>query len=263
MGLFGDLKRILFGAKSVSKGAIDKSIDYTKEKSEHLLEVGEDVFNDKKEILDERFANLKAEASKKRTDIVKNLKEKSEEIIEDITESELYKKSSETLGRAGDAILDTGEKFIEKSKDFIDGPGKEVAEKFKETSENIGETILEGGKAVLDKTNDIKDKFNQKLEETIQKSEELAKREKANPTKGEFADTPFEVKDSELEDKGDFFEKADKFASGDYSSKSNPQILDTKTEKTRKMSKNIEGFKDRDNDGDPLIDDADIINDEK
>jgi hypothetical protein len=258
MGLLNDLKRIFFGAKSITKGAATRTYDYSKEKSEHLLDVTEDFVIDKKNQFDDKFDEIKTQASKKGSDVIENIKEKTNEIIDDITESEAYKKTKETVEKAGDVILDTGESFIEKSKDFIDGPGKAVAEKFKDASEDIGETLLAGGKTIYDKASEITKDLGAKLDKTIEKSEEFAKKENLNKNNTEFANTPFEVKDSELTDKDDFFDKADKFASGEYSENPKPRILKDKII-SKKENSDIDGFIDRDKDGNPLIDEAEII----
>jgi len=251
MGFLNDLKKLFFGAKSVSKGAAKKTMDYSKEKSEHLLDLTEDIISDK-------FDNIKTEVSKSSGEFIDNVKEKSSQILEDISESETYKKTVEVVEKAGDVVLDTGEKFMEKSKEFIDGPGKKVAETFKETSEDIGETIFAGGKTIIDKASEVTKNLGAKLDDTIQKAEKLANKEKKKKDDLGFSDKDLNLKDSELEDKDDFFNKADKFASGEYSDKPEVRVVD-KTKSEKDLAKDIDGFEDLDNDGNPLIDDAEII----
>lgn len=260
MGILNDLKRIFFGAKAVSKEAAKKTIDYSKEQSEHLLDISEDYVKDKKDLLDEKFDQIKTDSKKKGNELIDNVKEKTGEIVDSITESETYKKTVETVEKAGDAVLDTGEKFIEKSKEFIDGPGKKVADTFKESSLEIGETIMSGGEHLLNKAKEATKNLGEKLDETIEKAEEFSKKEKSKTDNSEFADTPMDIKDSELEDKDDFFSKADKYAAGEYSENPKPRILDEKLE-SKKENSIIDGFEDRDEDGNPLIDDAEILED--
>ena len=262
MGIFNDIKKLIFGSKAITKSAAKKTIDYTKEKGEHLLETSDEFFETTKEDINKKFDNIKTQTNEKGSEIIENIKEKSKDVIENITESEVYKKSTEAVEKVGDIIADTGEKFIEEAKDFIDGPGKKTADKFKETSEVIGSKIIEGGKTVLDKASEVTKNLGEKLDETIQKAEEYAKTKKEDGDNSEFADTPLDIKDSELDDKGDFFDKADKFASGEYSDNPTPRVLKDKIE-SKKDKPDIDGFEDRDNDGNPLIDDADIIEDNK
>ena len=49
MSLFGDLKKIFFGAKSVTKSAADKAVDAGKEATTKLSENAEDLFDQVKD----------------------------------------------------------------------------------------------------------------------------------------------------------------------------------------------------------------------
>lgn len=258
MGFLSELKKIFFGVESVSKGAVKKTVDFSKERSEHLLDVTEDFVSNKREQVERKFDNIKSDVNKSGSEFIDNLKQKSSEVIDDITDSEIYKNTVDVVEKAGDKVLDTGELFIEKSKEFIDGPGKKVAETFKETSEDIGETIFAGGKTIANKASEITKNLGNKLDETIQKAEEMAKKEKVGNDNLDFAEKPMDIKDSELNDKDDFFDKADKFASGEYSDNPQARIIG-KEENVKEVNNNIDGFTDVDNDGNPLIDDAEII----
>ncbi len=258
MGIFNDIKKLIFGSKSITKSAAKKTIDYTKEKGEHLLETSEDFFETQKDDLNKKFDEIKTQTNEKSNQVVNNITEKSKEIIDNITDSKVFKKSTEAIEKAGDIIADTGDKFIEEAKEFIDGPGKEAADKFKETSEVIGGKIIEGGKTIYNKASEITKNLGEKIDETIKKAEEYAKTKQAEDNKDDFADSPIDLKDSELDDKSDFFDKADKFTSGEYSDNPTPKITKNKTVSKKEMP-DIDGFEDRDNDGNPLIDDADIV----
>jgi hypothetical protein len=246
MGIFDDIKKLLFGAKAVTKGTIEKVTGDSKDSSEHLLDVNEDFIKMREKTMAEQKASSDKSGVEKKS------------VIEDIKESEVYKKTEEAFDKIGDAILDTGEKFMEKSKEFIDGPGKKIADKFGEVSEQVGEKVFEGGKVLFDKASDLVSDLGDKLDETIQKAEKMAMSEK--DSKEEFADTEFKVKDSELADKDDFFNKADRFSSGDFSDFPKTTITKPEHEKAKSDS-NITGFDDNDKDGDPLVDDATIIED--
>jgi hypothetical protein len=67
-----------------------------------------------------------------------------------------------------------------------------------------------------------------------------------------------------------FFDKAEKFASGDYDGVKDEPLLQvnkdkasTNEEPKKPWSEPVAGFEDTDGDGDPLIDDAIIIRDEE
>lgn len=166
--------------------------------TEHLLDVNED------------FLRSREKGGSASNVPMENTDEGSKKsVLDEIKDSEIYKKTSETLDMVGDSILDTGEKFMEKSKEFIDGPGKKAADKFGEVSEKVGEKIFEGGKVLFDKASDLVSDLGEKLDETIQKAEKFAKEEKKD--KSEFAETDFKVKASELNDKEDFLIKLTDF----------------------------------------------------
>lgn len=229
MGLLNGIKKLLFGQKSTTNVPVTPPTEKKGDSSDHLLDVNEDFLKNK-------------------------TSEPEKGLINEIKESQIYKQTSEVVDKVSDAILDTGEKFIEKSKEFIDGPGKEAIDKFGDLSEKIGEKVTEGGKALFDKASDVVKNLGEKLDETIKKAEEFNESEKKETS--EFADTEFKVKDTELPE--DFFNKADRFTSGDYSDF--PKTTISKPEKPETATKkDISGFDDKDNDGDSLIDDAIII----
>jgi hypothetical protein len=260
MGIFNDIKKLIFGSKAVTKSTAKKTSKYIKEKGEHLHETSDELIENTKNDLNNKFDDIKTQTEEKSTQIIENIADKSKEVINNITDSKVYKKSTEAIEKVGDIIADTGEKFIDEAKDFIDGPGKEVADKFKDTSEVIGRKIIKGGSTIYDKATEITKNLGEKMDETIQKAEEYAKTKKEKANDSEFADTPFDIKDSELTDKDDFFDKADKYASGEYSDNPKARILEDKIESKKEMP-DIDGFEDRDNDGNPLIDEADVIED--
>jgi hypothetical protein len=233
MGLFSRIKQLILGRKPEKVADKRAMINEKWESSAHLLDIDEGTIEPEVEI----------SADKSRLD--------------NIRETAAYKKTSETLDKVGDVILDTGEKFMGKSKEFIDGPGRKVVDKFGEASEKIGEKIVKGGKAVYDKASDALNDLGEKLDEKVREAEEFAKSEKED--KSEFADTDFRLKDTGSND--DFFGKADRFSRGDFSDFPETKIIPP--EKAKKEPKTgIEGFEDRDHDGDPLIDDARIVEEE-
>ncbi|MGE5356001.1 MAG: hypothetical protein ACM3PT_07150 [Deltaproteobacteria bacterium] len=248
MSFFGEIKKLLFGAKGATRDTIEKIKEGNKDSSEHLLDVNEDFLKNREKSDLQRSVNSdSADTDQKKS------------VIEQIKDSEVYKKTEETIEKIGDSILDTGEKFMEKSKEFIDGPGKKIADKFGEVSEDVGEKVMAGGKVLYDKAADFVSDLGEKLDETIQKAEKFATEDKET-NKSDFADTEFKVKDSELSDKEDFFNKADRFSKGDFSDFPKTTITHPVSE-NKKPVKDIAGFEDSDKDGNPLIDDADIIED--
>jgi hypothetical protein len=113
MGIFSEIKRLIFGAKAVTDESIKKTTEKWQDSTEHLLDVNEDFLKSREK------GSSASNVPKENTD-----EGSKKSVLEEIKDSEIYKKTSETLDKVGDSILDTGEKFMEKSKEFIDGPGK-------------------------------------------------------------------------------------------------------------------------------------------
>jgi len=265
MGIFDDFKKIFFGAKAVAKNAIEKQkpeepvieekpVAETKEdivaESERILQSLKEEFQDKPEPEKE---GIREEAK----ELWDKTRDKAKDIASDIKESELYQRTSEAAGKLGDTVLDTGEKFYGKTKEFMEGPGKEMADKAKEISEEVGEKILAAGKTVIDKARDLLEEAGDKLEQTMKKADESAAEEKSMP-KSEWAEKPVDLKTSTLEGKDSFFEKAARYADGDF--KKDVEIIPPAPQNDKKIVPvELPDTEDKDQDGDPLIDDAEVV----
>lgn len=265
MGIFSDFKKLIFGAKAVVKNTVEKPIPEepvigkepvaaTKEdlvaESERILKSLKEEFQDKPEPQKE---GVREEAK----ELWDKTREKAKDIASDIKESEFYQKTTEVAGKVGDTVLDTGEKFYGKTKEFIEGPGKEMADKAKEISEEVGEKILSAGKTVLDKAKDLLDDAGEKLGETIKKADEFAAEEKGKP-KSEWAEKPVDLKKSTLEGKDSFFEKAARYADGDY--QKDVEIIPPVQQKDKKIVPvELPKTEGKEEEGDALIDDAEVV----
>ena len=102
------------------------------------------------------------------------------------------------------------------------------------------------------------------FDETLKKAEAWEEEEKAKP-RGDFVEEDLSAEGSLLEGTDDFFTKADRFASGDYEAFSEGKItIKEPSEEINKTRDNIPatGFEDLDGDGNEIIDDA-IISEEE
>ena len=260
MGILNDFKKLIFGAKAVTKHTADKAAEKLDDTKSDLLDKTEKMLDELSSEFSTSSRDEKTSVPTGKEDIWDKAKQKSARLVEDIQESEAYKKTAETLEKIGDSILDTGEVFYEKTKEVLEGPGKEMAEKAKEISEDIGEKIVSTGKDLMGKARGLADKLEHTFDETVKKAQAEAEAEKQKP-KSEFADTPLDAGGSTLKDKDDFFDKASKYADGIYSDK--PEILKEKATEGSNIGKQpIPGFEDKDQDGDELIDDAEIVDED-
>jgi ElaB/YqjD/DUF883 family membrane-anchored ribosome-binding protein len=150
-----------------------------------------------------------------------------------------------------------------------------VVDKAVEMSDKVWEKAEDLSEKTYDKAKDLAKKAGEKIDSTIdemlEKAKELDKKieeekDAIDKNRDGFADKPLNEKlrehDSLLKDKDDFWAKADQYGKGDYTM-GKPQIVKKdKTEDDKLELKPIKGFTDDDGDGDSLIDDADIVDDD-
>jgi hypothetical protein len=233
MGILSDFKRLLWVKKSVAKSAAEKVADKVSE-TWHKGEEKTEDFGEK--MIDESKIT------------VRDIKEKGPDVrdkkddwvprkpVSETEESGAFK-AGEKLGEVAGKVGEVAEKTWDKTKE----QGKELLEKAVETSDKVWVKAEEVGEDLLDKAKNLAHKANEKLQEGVDSMLEKAKaldkkieeeKDKIDPNRDGWADKPLNEKlrehDSTLKDKDDFFERADRYAKGDYSM-GKPVI--TKTEK--------------------------------
>jgi ElaB/YqjD/DUF883 family membrane-anchored ribosome-binding protein len=324
MGFFNEIKKVLFGAKAVTKSATDKAADYGKEKGADFLDSADEFLGSAKETASDVGSTMKDKGSdflgkaknaagdfkenfsEKANDFVGGAKDVANKTYDSLAENEMVNKAGDIAENVGENILDKGKKFEEKAGSVggvILDKGGDLMEKGKEFSENIGKRIHDFtgdamGKAndvgdnIMDKTNDLVEKANAEaakdnLENQINEASSLSERLE-NHVQGkdilDQKDPPIgydKLDESLLDDKDDFWAKAEKYAQGDYSGKGKEETpaasndifanteerqkqLEEPTEETPEKEPfkgEIKGYTDLDGDGDSLIDDAIIDED--
>ncbi len=242
MGFLSELKRLFFGASSVAKHTGEKTSKYIKEEADEFVDTTKAKFSQISDDVSERTSGLKQSIEENS----KELYEKAKHQIEEIGDSPAVKKAAEVSEKVGDEILTAGEAIVEK--------GKTV-------SEDLGSKILDIKDDMVDKAKDTASKLGDKLSETMDKADKWAEAEKAKPKK-DFADDDLAVGGSLLDGEDDFFSKASQYADGKYDSFSEGKItIKESEEKKTTDNRKATGFTDNDGDGNEIIDDA-IIDDE-
>ncbi|HFB99577.1 MAG TPA: hypothetical protein ENJ53_02120 [Phaeodactylibacter sp.] len=349
MGFFNEIKKVIFGAKAVSKSAADKATEYGKEKGGDLLESADDLLGKTKDVAGDvgssvldKGGDLLEKAKYAAEDLVGNVGEKAADYFSDAKEtlgnvgdkiadatspytekaggvaenvggkildagSDLAKKAGAVAEDVGGKIMDASAPYVEKAGEVAESvggvildKGGELVDKGKDISENVGGKIIdvaggamdrakEMGNTMMDKTNELMDKANQaaaqesldsQIDEAKSWSEKLEDHVKGKDVLDQKdPEIGYEkLNESLLDDKDDFWSKAEKFADGNYSGKTetpppptndifanteeHQKQLAEETEKAKEPFKgDIKGFTDNDGDGDPLIDDAIIDED--
>jgi hypothetical protein len=270
MGIFNEIKKLFFTAKSVSKSSKDKIVEEGKKASEELIHKGSEVAEKVRE----------------------NLEEFGEDVVdfgEKIGE-EAYEQGSKLVDKAKEFAEDVGSRVLGKDEDISDeefSEDKPVADdlfeaEFEEEEkpfededemtqlgEEVNEFVPEQGPRRLEKEDEpglvdqaraAVDKFGKDLDEAVEEIQEMEKKEMESKP---LSDS---LKKGSLEDKDDFFKKAAAFAEGKYSALRNePEINKPGIQQPDEESKKgtVPGFEDMDGDGDEIIDDAVIESEEE
>lgn len=290
MGIVNDLKKIFFGASSVAKSAAESTSEFIKEEGGEILakgkematEVGKTVLEktgDLKEAVTEGSGSILDTAKERMSEvadgftdnsgsILETAKEKLSEVAEGISENPIVKSATDKISEISDGLAENPlvqsaqEKAENLGRKILD-TGGDAAEKGLEMSESVGEKLLEAKDRVAENASEIKKQISEKMDETMQKAQAWEAEQANKPPKGEFADKDLDAGGSLLDGTDDFFAKADKFGDGDYDAVNEGKItIEEAPKDTSKSIADLAGFEDADGDGNPLVDDADIINDD-
>jgi len=262
MGILNDFKKLFFGAKSVTKSAGDKAVDF-----------GKDALGD----VTDKAGSIVDKVADVGKDAAGSAKALGEEVME---------KAGGTLEKAGDIasnvggkVLDTasnvGEKVLEKGGDVVEKASEiagDAGEKFMDTASNVGEKVLDVKDDLVEKAKELTGNLGEKLDDTIEKAQKM-KAESDAQVKEEYSGDVHNYNDPKLsesmlgDDKDDFFSKAEAFAEGRYNDVrgEEPSLEIKESDKALPKpedNRTIAGFEDLDGDGDELVDDAIIEEDE-
>ena len=258
MGFLGEIRKLLFGVKSVSKSAANKVVDKGRDVGEDILDKSADFFDNAKEVaidtgedIMDGIGNIKDKvtgAGKSAGSKVGNMASKAADSAkkagQKIAKNPVVEKAADISEKVGAKVLDVGEDLVEKGKDV---------------SEKVGEQVLKAKDKIVKKAKEITADLGEKLDATIEKAEKMAAEEKANPTP-EFAETPLDASGSLLDGKDDFFSKAAAYSEGDHGAFSEGKIeITTPTPDPVVKEIKAAGFTDLDGDGDEITDDAIVI----
>lgn len=176
---------------------------------------------------------------------------------------EALEKTGEFAGKVGEKVMKTGDELLEKFGEKADEIGEQVIEKggeafekAKEIAGDLGARLLKAKEELLKKAEEEAAKSGETPKDLAEKLAEINQRieDAISGNNKKFADKPLDLGGSELEKHESFFDKAKRFAEGDYQSKKPKVSKDQPEPKTQ--SGKVKGFEDLDGDGDEIIDDA-------
>ncbi|MFK8006160.1 MAG: hypothetical protein AB8H03_07310 [Saprospiraceae bacterium] len=199
MGFFNEIKKVLFGAKAVTKSAADKATDYGKEKGADFLDSADDFLGSAKETAGDVGSSMKEKGSdflgkakdaagdfkesfsEKASDFVDGAKDVANKTYDSLAENEMVNKAGGVAEDVGGKILDAGKKFEEKAGSVAENvggvildKGGDLLEKGKDLSENIGEKIHDLAGDAMEKANDLGSTIQDKTNDLVEKANAAA-----------------------------------------------------------------------------------------
>ena len=120
MGIINDLKKLFFGASSVSKHAAEKTGNYIKEESEEIIDSAKNTMAEAADAVIDKTSGLKDSIKENSNELIEKAKSK----IDEIAETPIVKKAAEVSEDIGDKILTAGEKVFEKASDLSEKIGE-------------------------------------------------------------------------------------------------------------------------------------------
>ncbi len=213
MGIIDDFKRLFWVKKAVAESAAEKAAD----KAADAWEKGKDMAVDLGEKVVTKAKEIKQDLVDKKEDW--SPKEPAKEPPLTKTEDSDAFKAGEKLGEAASKTWD---KAKEEGKELLDKAVK-TSDKVWEKAEEVSEDLWDKAKKVA---NNVNQKFTEGMDSMLEKAKDLDKkieeeRDKVDANRDGWADKTVKDKlkehESTLKDKDDFFEKASRYADGDYS----------------------------------------------
>jgi len=229
MGIFDEVKRLLWVKKAVAESAADKVGEKGREMGEEFADKASETWTKGKEFaedLGEKIVTGTKEGFKEAKEAVSDLWDKKDDWSQNTPPPTV--KSED-----GSAAFNKGEKLGEnaaKTWDKVKEEGKEILDKAVEKSDKVWEKTEAVSEDLWNKAKDVAGKVGQKFEEGVDSMLEKAKAldkkieeetDKVDANRDGWADTTVKDKlkehESTLKGKDDFFERAARYGEGDYS----------------------------------------------
>ena len=279
MPLFNDLKRIFFGAKSVAKHqagrageaardvareAVDRAPEYFERGRDALNELGDAVFKEQpnttetaKDQIDDdlRFGNLDLNREE---DLPKSGTIDFEEDLVEDGEAPQPPREPSAFRQVADAGLDSAARAGLKAKAAAERAGEELLDR----AARKGADLKTKADKFVDYAN--REAERMKMEEAVEKARRAAEQAEARARAFDNKESERDSDSSTLSGTDSFFDRADRFARGDYHNEGGKdmRIQEDPNYRPEKKGDLIGGWDDNDNDGDSLIDDAVIDEDD-
>ncbi len=277
MGFINDLKKAFFGAKSVAQSAGREAVEKGKELKKETEEWLDDLKKEEPVPAEEPLSSTEPldepvsfEPSKDvEADLFKTAEEELEKTppIQPGAFDQAAEKIREFAEDAGKKLQDTADEISERLLDENREEDPEWLKKAKENTESVGEKVMETGEKAWDKAKELGKDLKGKFDDLVDKANLEVEKEKLEEELKKVEKTAEEVAEQVKKDTKDggllkkhesFFDKAARFAEGDYRAEGEMRIekSDAPEEEKKADNRTVKGFEDLDGDGDEIIDDA-------
>jgi hypothetical protein len=303
MPLFNDLKKLFFGAKSVAKhqagkagetakkagdelsrqgselvdltkaAAFDlaaKTPGYIKQGKDALSDLGDAVFkidekpqsnttDEAKDIIDDELDFGKLNLTKEPDAPKSGSIDFEEDLQESASTPPPPPREPSAFKQVTDSTLDSAARAGLKAKDAAGRLGDELLDR----AATVGAGLKGKADAFVDYANREAEKM--KMEDSIAQAKAAAEQAEARARAFDKKEHERETDESTLSGTDSFFDRADRFARGDYHNEGGKdmRVQDDPDYRPKQKSNLIAGFDDTDGDGDSLIDDAIIEGEEE
>jgi hypothetical protein len=178
---------------------------------------------------------------------------------------EFYRVAGEVGRKAGEFSERVGEQVLRKS-DEINAKLSEQGAKAWEKAQEVGGRLMHRFDELVDKANEeaAKESMDELTKQAKEMDDELERRVKERGKRSNVENLERDSKEGTLGGFDSFFDKAERYAEGDYHNRGEEDIRIGKDPdyKPKDKTGTVKGFEDLDGDGDEIIDDA-IIDDEE
>lgn len=153
MGFFGEIKKLIFGAKAVGKSAAGKAADYGKEKGSEFLDSADDILDKTKDTA---------------ADLSSTVLEKG---------GDLFDKAKDVAGDFASSVSEKANDYLNSSDDYFDDSEigeSEYVEGGKKVASDVGGKILDAGSSLAKKAGEVGGKIADAASPYVEKAGKVA-----------------------------------------------------------------------------------------
>ena len=181
MGIFSDLKRLLFGASSVAKSAANKGMEAGKSAAQ---QAGDTIGNNAEELFDSAkttAGDLSTKAAEGAGEAWAKAKDLVEDLGDKVSENPVGKQLMDTAESVGHQVKEAAAPLVDKAADLSETVGKTVleeggklTEKLGDVAESVGGTAMAAGGTLMGRLKNVADDLGAKGKDVFDDAQDAA-----------------------------------------------------------------------------------------